>query len=828
MYLRCLRSMVAALLIAAVLLTTPFATSDASASEPRGSAATVGRLYQAYFDRVPDDGGRAYWVSRLGDDLSLIDMAELFEQSPEFQTKYGELSDRAFVELIYSNVLGRDPDGNGFEFWVDELASGTRSRSEVMIGFSESDEFVLDQSVEPDQIRRLYRAYFLRDADQGGLRYWIDQHVAGLSLAQISGQFERSPEFVDEYGQLSDAAFVQQVYTNVLGRSPERAGENFWVEQLRSGAIDRGQLMTEFSESDEFVALTTAPVSPPVARPLTSTSTSTIPTPSTTTVMAPTTTTTEPVSTTTELTTTTEATTTTIQPTTTTEATTTTSTTEATTTTTAPPTGPVAVDDVASVVSGEDVLIGWRLNDLGANDAQISQMPTWTDGGGFVTWFSPSAIGYRAAPDFIGTDSFTYLMCNVGDGQQQCSSATITIEVEAPPSPRPLCEVSVEYPFEGSVDRLRLELSSTGCLALYPDTARVVWDEILPMWEPSFTPDGDAMIVDVPSLGSHGRSHIYGRVRIVDGATTQAAGSFASTFVQEGENWIAEHLPQPFEFNVNPIGEPTATVLAGACEMTPQHERAYARGGTITLSIASEPTNCEQELFATGTQIVTTVDVNGQPATATQTFERARIEYGRTWVTSGSELSASLVDGPGRLDVSGTLRYLDANGDTVAFLDFDAQVEVRGYPGELPPTPTPGPDVCILDPSEIGISHHAVRDRPAAFWAGGEQPAVATSLAFTAPSVCGGEFFNVPAEPGQSATVNFQLEVDGRNLWWDNDASTSFENGTVIRTGYAELLADSIPADRTITITGFVEYLDEDGDLVAYAAINRELTIAEQ
>lgn len=811
--------MVAVLLIAAVLLSAPLAISEASASAPRGPEATVGRLYQAYFDRLPDPGGRAFWVSRLSDDLSLIDMAELFEQSPEFQAKYGELSDRAFVELIYSNVLGRDPDGNGFEFWVNELESGTRTRSQVMIGFSESDEFVLDQSVQPDRIRRLYRAYFLRDADQGGLEYWIDQHVAGMSLAQISARFERSPEFVDEYGELNDPAFVQQVYTNVLGRSPDRAGEDFWVEQLRAGAIDRGRLMTEFSESDEFVALTTAPVPPPVAPP--PSTTSSVPAMSTTTTAAPTTTT-EPTTTTTQPTTTTTAapTTTTTEPTTTT--------TQPTTTTTQPPVGPVAVDDVASVVSGEDVVIGWRLNDLRANEAQISQIPTWTEQGGFVRWYSPSTIGYRAAPDFVGTDTFTYTMCVLDEGGQQCSTASITIEVEAPPTPRPVCEVSIEYPYEGSSERVRFELSSAGCLDLYPDTARVVWDEILPFYEPSFTPDGDAMIVDAPWLGSTGRTNINGRVRIVDGATTQAAGSFASTFVQQDDIWAAEHLPQSFEFNVNPIGEPTATVLAGVCEMAPLHQRAYVRAGIVTLSVSSERTNCEQEIFTTGTQIVTTINVNGQPATATQTFERARVENGRTWITSENELSASLVDSPGLLNVSGTLRYLNTNGDTIAFLDFDAQIEVRGFPGELPPTPDLGPGVCILDPSEIGISHQAVRDRPAASWLGDERPTAATSLVFTAPSVCDDRFFSMSGEPGQSATVNFQLEVDGRNLWWANEAGRSFDNGAVIGTGYAELLADSIPADRTITITGFVEYLDDNGNLVAYAAINRELTIAEQ
>ena len=51
---------------------------------------------------------------------------------------YGELDNAGFVDLVYLNVLGRLPDDAGRSFWLDRLDTGSNTRGEVMIGFSES------------------------------------------------------------------------------------------------------------------------------------------------------------------------------------------------------------------------------------------------------------------------------------------------------------------------------------------------------------------------------------------------------------------------------------------------------------------------------------------------------------------------------------------------------------------------------------------------------------------------------------------------------------------------------------------------------------------
>ena len=127
-----------------------------------------------------------------------------------------------------------------------------------MVGFSESAEFVTASSAIVDDVdnrgpvARLYQAYFGRQPDSDGLRYWIGTN---LSHEAISDAFAASSEFLGRYGNLSDAQFVELVYTNVLGRPSDTAGRSYWLNQMRGGT-SRGTVMLGFSESQEFIIKT--------------------------------------------------------------------------------------------------------------------------------------------------------------------------------------------------------------------------------------------------------------------------------------------------------------------------------------------------------------------------------------------------------------------------------------------------------------------------------------------------------------------------------------------------------------------------------------------
>ena len=227
---------------------------SAPGSTPTGQRAEVARLYLAYFLRRPDEEGFEYWAGVRRNGRSLAAISDDFATSREFTQRYGALSNRQFVELVYRNVLDRNPDAGGLAHWVSVLDRGG-ARGQVMLGFSESTEFRNRTADQVSQIEatgpvgRLYRAYFLRAPDTAGLHYWTD---TGLPVAAISEQFAASAEFRNRYGNLDDRAFITTAYRNVLGREPDPGGLQHWLGILRSGT-SRGSVMLGFSNSPEFV-----------------------------------------------------------------------------------------------------------------------------------------------------------------------------------------------------------------------------------------------------------------------------------------------------------------------------------------------------------------------------------------------------------------------------------------------------------------------------------------------------------------------------------------------------------------------------------------------
>ena len=100
------------------------------------------RLYNAAFARFPDADGLEYWISNFSsgiDDSRAV--AQSFLISDEFKERYGDnVSNAEFVETLYINILGRDYDQDGYDYWLGNLNNGVETRYELLLGFSESLE----------------------------------------------------------------------------------------------------------------------------------------------------------------------------------------------------------------------------------------------------------------------------------------------------------------------------------------------------------------------------------------------------------------------------------------------------------------------------------------------------------------------------------------------------------------------------------------------------------------------------------------------------------------------------------------------------------------
>ncbi|WP_300534890.1 DUF4214 domain-containing protein [uncultured Mameliella sp.] len=107
-----------------------------------------------------------------------------------------------------------------------------------------------------EQVYRIYNAVFGREPDVNGHQYWVQQLASSaMTHAEVSGHFMSSPEFQQTYGTTTDAEFVTLLYQNVLSRAPDPAGMASWLASL-DGGMSRQMVVRHFAESPENKAST--------------------------------------------------------------------------------------------------------------------------------------------------------------------------------------------------------------------------------------------------------------------------------------------------------------------------------------------------------------------------------------------------------------------------------------------------------------------------------------------------------------------------------------------------------------------------------------------
>ena len=235
----------------------------------------VFRLYQATFNRAPDEAGHKRWTSELFTGQStLADVREGFVGSQEFRSKYASVNNATFVKQMYINVLDRDFDQGDvtqseIDSWTNRITDSF-TRADVVNGFAESQQLInntleaanalavgSNPAIWSDDVYRLYQATLDRAPDLAGFEGWSEALSGGRLLTEVISGFTNSQEFVNTYGTLSDPEdFVKLLYNNVLDRD-FNAGEvaqseiTGWTSQL-SDTFTRANIVQGFSQSREF------------------------------------------------------------------------------------------------------------------------------------------------------------------------------------------------------------------------------------------------------------------------------------------------------------------------------------------------------------------------------------------------------------------------------------------------------------------------------------------------------------------------------------------------------------------------------------------------
>ncbi len=89
--------------------------------------------YIAYYGRPADPRGMYYWADRLAKEGSLSSIIEAFGESQEFEDRFGSLSNRDLVTNLYIQLLGRNPDIPGLNYYVAELNAGRMTLQSISL-----------------------------------------------------------------------------------------------------------------------------------------------------------------------------------------------------------------------------------------------------------------------------------------------------------------------------------------------------------------------------------------------------------------------------------------------------------------------------------------------------------------------------------------------------------------------------------------------------------------------------------------------------------------------------------------------------------------------
>ena len=156
-------------------------------------------LYIAYFNRAADALGLSFWATAFQNNFSLNEIADLFFTQPETEALYSGVTDGAFVQAVYNNVLGRDADQLGFDFWSGQLASGNITESGFILELLAGARAATG---DPTDV-----AYIEAKTDIG-VYFAVIQGQSNVAAANnVMNAFDGTSQSVSEAVTLSDAVY---------------------------------------------------------------------------------------------------------------------------------------------------------------------------------------------------------------------------------------------------------------------------------------------------------------------------------------------------------------------------------------------------------------------------------------------------------------------------------------------------------------------------------------------------------------------------------------------------------------------------------------------
>lgn len=155
-----------------------------------------------------------------------------------------------YATSLYNVLLERE----GSDAEINALAGALRNgypATAAVAGFLNSPEY--RRWLIADPVNGFYPRYLGRQADEGGIQFWLNAMAHGVTEQQVLSGIVGSNEFFVTQGSSTNTGYVTALYTLLLERttSPSAAEINFYVSQLNAGR-SRADVAAGFIFSTEY------------------------------------------------------------------------------------------------------------------------------------------------------------------------------------------------------------------------------------------------------------------------------------------------------------------------------------------------------------------------------------------------------------------------------------------------------------------------------------------------------------------------------------------------------------------------------------------------
>lgn len=179
-----LRIAVSALMIAATLASTP----QQAESQLDTHHSFLNAAYRDLLGREPDPGGYEYWLGLLNDGVPAGAIAQAIGDADEQR--------RLVVTQAYDRVLKRKPDAEGRDYWAADIIDRSAEIELYSLFFASLEYYLGSGETNAGYVTALYQDILTRSPDSEGLAFWTALIEGGVDRATIAREFIRSAEAI--------------------------------------------------------------------------------------------------------------------------------------------------------------------------------------------------------------------------------------------------------------------------------------------------------------------------------------------------------------------------------------------------------------------------------------------------------------------------------------------------------------------------------------------------------------------------------------------------------------------------------------------------------